>query len=128
MRQIGPIFSSLLALSVLALGGSCKRREIEHDTHAEARHLFDSTCATCHGRDGRGGVPAAEGLPPPRNFHDAAFQASRSDAELKQSIRAGKGPMPPFGALFDDEQLTLLVAYIRGFNPTKQGGMTGSSP
>jgi hypothetical protein len=32
--------------------------------------------------------------------------------------------MPPFGALFDDEQLTLLVAYIRGFNPAKQGGMT----
>ena len=104
--------------SAFALGG-CKRNEIASDTHAEARHLFDSVCATCHGRDGRGGVPSAEGQPAPRNFCDAAFQASRSDAELKQSIRGGKGPMPPFGTLFDDEQLTLLVAYIRGFNPKK---------
>jgi mono/diheme cytochrome c family protein len=109
----------LLALAVSVFGWGCKRKEIAHDTHAEARHLFDSTCASCHGRDGRGGVPAMEGLPAPRNFCDAAFQASRTDLELKQAIRTGKGPMPPFGALFDDEQLTLLVAYIRGFNPKK---------
>ena len=99
--------------------GGCKRQEIEGDTHAEAKHLFDSVCAKCHGTDGRGGVPAAEGLPPPRNFCDPAFQASRSDDELKRVIKAGKGPMPPFGALFDDSQLTLLVAYIRGFSPKK---------
>ena len=100
----------------------CKRRAIATDTRAEAQHLFDSTCAICHGRDGRGGVPAAEGLPPPRNFCDAAFQASRSDAELKDAIRGGKGPMPAFGPLFDDEQLTLLVAYVRGFNPKPKQG------
>lgn len=112
-------FWLFVALVPGVLGSGCKRKEVANDTHAEARHLFDSTCATCHGRDGRGGVPSMEGLPAPRNFCDAAFQASRSDAELKQAIRSGKGPMPPFGALFDDEQLTLLVAYIRGFNPKK---------
>ena len=100
-------------------GAGCKRKAIEGDTHAEAAHLFDSTCAICHGRDGRGGVPAAEGLAAPRNFCDAAFQASRSDDDLKKAIREGKGPMPPFAPLFDDAQLTLLVAYIRGFNPKR---------
>ena len=120
--------TALLALVALAgLAASCKRREVGRDPHAEAQQLFDSVCATCHGRDGRGGVPSAEGQPPPRNFVDEAFQASRSDAELKQSIRGGKGPMPPFGSSFDDEQLELLVAYIRGFNPRKQGGMTAKS-
>jgi mono/diheme cytochrome c family protein len=64
-------------------------------------------------------VPSAEGQPAPRNFCDAAFQTSRTDEELKKVIRGGKGPMPPFGALFDDQQLTLLVAYVRGFNPKK---------
>ena len=106
----------MAALSLLSLT-ACKRRAIAGDTRAEAQHLFDSTCAVCHGRDGKGGVPAAEGLPPPRNFCDAAFQASRTDADLKDVIRGGKGPMPAFGPLFDDEQLTLLVAYVRGFNP-----------
>ena len=119
MRDFSRKFSLFVALLSCAVGSGCKRRQIASDTHAEAQHLFDSTCATCHGRDGRGGVPAAEGLPAPRNFHDAAFQTSRTDAELKRALVSGKGPMPPFGALFDDEQLTLLVAYIRGFNPEK---------
>ena len=109
---------SIAVVAALSEAG-CKRREIEGDPHAEARHLFDSTCAICHGRDGRGGVPAAEGQPAPRNFCDAAFQASRTDDDLKKAIRDGKGPMPPFAPLFDDSQLTLLVAYIRGFNPKK---------
>jgi mono/diheme cytochrome c family protein len=112
-----------MAVLLLVQAAGCKRRAIAGDTHAEAQHLFDSTCAICHGRDGRGGVPAAEGLPPPRNFCDPAFQASRSDADLKHVIRDGKGQMPAFGPLFDDEQLSLMVAYVRGFNPQpKQGG------
>jgi len=116
MAYLSRVFAGLLALSVVSFAG-CKRKEIEGDTHAEAKHLFDSVCGKCHGSDGKGGVPAAEGQPAPRNFCDAAFQASRTDAELKKVIKDGKGPMPPFGALFDDEQLILLVAYIRGFGP-----------
>src|SRR5258705_11252065 len=119
MAILWRIFMCFALLLPLALLAGCKRKEIEGDTHAEAKHLFDSVCGKCHGSDGRGGVPAAEGQPAPRNFCDAAFQASRSDGELKQAIVAGKGPMPPFGALFDDQQLTLLVPYIRGFNPKK---------
>lgn len=105
-----------LALS-LGLGLGCQRKQLEGDSHAEAKHLYDSICARCHGRDGRGGVPAAEGQPAPRNFCDATFQASQSDAQLAQVIKQGKGPMPPFGALFDDTQTALLVGYIRSFNP-----------
>ncbi len=109
---------SALVLAAVPTAG-CKRRAIEDDSRAEAKHLFDSTCGKCHGSDGRGGVPAAEGQPAPQNFCDAAFQASRTDEDLKKVIREGKGPMPPFGALFDDTQLTVLVAYLRGFKPTK---------
>src|SRR6478752_5158232 len=110
---------ALLAIVFASGAAGCKRQAAPGDTRAEAAQLFDSVCATCHGRDGRGGVPSAEGLPAPRNFCDAAFQASRSDAELKEAIRAGKGPMPPFGRLLDEAQLSLLVSHIRGFNPKK---------
>jgi mono/diheme cytochrome c family protein len=119
MGQFWRICAVFMAAWSGVSAAGCKRKAIEGDTRAEARHLFDSTCAICHGRDGRGGVPAAEGQPPPRNFCDAAFQASRSDDDLKKAIREGKGSMPPFAPLFDDSQLTLLVAYIRGFNPKK---------
>ncbi len=78
-------------------------------------------CAKCHGSDGKGGVPAAEGANPPRNFCDASFQASRSDEDLKQVIRKGKGGMPAFGNLFSDAELLALVHKIRTFNPAAKG-------
>jgi mono/diheme cytochrome c family protein len=117
-------FSRFLQLSLVLLGlllaaSGCKRQEVAGDTRAEAKHLFDSICAKCHGSDGRGGVPAAEGQPPPRDFRDPSFHSTRSDADLRKAIREGKGPMPPFAALFDDTQTALLVAYIRSFNPKK---------
>jgi mono/diheme cytochrome c family protein len=118
MAAFWPGVALLLVLVPAALQG-CKRKQVEGDTAAEAKHLFDSVCGRCHGSDGRGGVPPAEGAPAPRNFNDAEFQASRSDADLKNVIRHGKGSMPPFGALFDETQTTLLVHHIRSFNPKK---------
>lgn len=102
-----------------AAGTGCQRKALEGDTAAEGKHLFESVCAKCHGSDGKGGVPMAEGVPAPRNFRDPAFQASRSDADLRTVIRNGKGAMPPFGALFDEMQTSLLVAHVRSFNPKK---------
>ena len=120
MARFSRIFLPLLSLLfVLPALAGCKRKDVEGSTRAEAKHLFDSVCARCHGADGRGGVPAAEGQPAPRNFRDPAFHAARSDADLKKVIREGRGAMPPFGALFDDTQTALLVDYIRSFNPKK---------
>jgi mono/diheme cytochrome c family protein len=108
---------AVLALFFVQAG--CKRQQAEADPMAEAKQLYVSACAKCHGSDGRGGVPAAEGLPAPSNFTDPAFQASRRDDQLRQAIRQGKGPMPPFGALFDDAQLANLVLYVRSFEKKK---------
>jgi mono/diheme cytochrome c family protein len=105
--------AAILALAVVL--GACKRQQAEADPMAEAKHLYVSVCAKCHGSDGRGGVPAAEGLPAPSNFTDRAFQASHTDDQFKQAIKQGKGPMPPFGALFDDTQTANLVTYVRSF-------------
>ena len=58
-----------------------------------------------------------EGSNAPRNFCDAAFQASRTDEQLKQVIRQGKGAMPAFGNLFSDEDLQGLVLKIRSYDP-----------
>ena len=109
------IFPWIGLLGLLVLGAGCQRKQSEADPLAEAQQLFDSACAKCHGRDGRGGVPAAEGLPAPSNLRDSTFQASRTDDELEQVIKHGKGPMPPFGVLFDEAQTVSLVAYIRSF-------------
>jgi mono/diheme cytochrome c family protein len=78
-----------------------------------AEALFNVSCASCHGRDGKGGGP---GMPPGAQVPDFSapeFQASRTDEALAQVIRDGRGMMPPFGKQVTAEGLTVLVAHLR---------------
>src|SRR5262245_60482839 len=94
----------ILAL-VLALGAGCGKSEQPADqgdqgTAApagpspteEARTLFHTVCATCHGEDGTGNGPGAAALnPKPRNYTDKAWQAKVGDDEIKRAILGGGG-------------------------------------
>lgn len=93
------------------------------DAKAEAQKLFATLCATCHGADGTGNGPAAASLDPkPRNYTDAAWQASVTDDDLKKIIleggqAVGKSAMMPGQPQLKDrpEVVTELVAIIRSF-------------
>ena len=88
-----------------------------------AQDLFRMRCAMCHGANGAGDGPAAENLKAkPRNYTDAAWQASVTDDDIKKIITqggqaVGKSPeMPAQPDLADDpKQLDELVALIRSF-------------
>jgi cytochrome c6 len=77
--------------------------------------LFDTSCAQCHGHDGRG-APAFKGLGVP-DFTDAALQQKRSDADLTKVIQDGPASrkMPPWRGVYSDEQIRALVAHVRSF-------------
>lgn len=89
----------------------------------EARSLFQSVCATCHGPDGKGnGVAAAALDPKPRNYTDKAWQASVTDDDLRKIIlfggaAVGKSAVMPGTPQLKDkpEQLTALIQIIRAF-------------
>ena len=89
----------------------------------KAQQMFNTMCATCHGADGTGNGPAAESLSvKPRNYTDAAWQASVTDDLLKQTIvlggqGMGKSPLMPGNPQLKDDPETLdgLVRIIRGF-------------
>jgi len=104
-----------LLCAALASAG-CHRGESSDTSAADAEQIFSTICAKCHGSDGKGGLAAA-GANAPRNFCDAAFQSSRTDEDLKQVIRKGKGGMPPFGNSFTDAELSALVRKLRSFSP-----------
>jgi cytochrome c553 len=88
-----------------------------------AASLFGQLCATCHGADGTGNGPAAPSLPvKPRNYTDPAWQASVTDAQIKDIIvrggqAVGKNPMMPGNPDLtqDPDKLEGLVKIIRGF-------------
>jgi len=104
-------------LILLAAAPACQRSGTGPEQAAErAEQTYRKVCGRCHGADGKGGVSVA-GVNGPRNFCDRAFQASRSDEQLKQLIRTGKGAMPGYGSLLSDLELAGLVRKIRSFDP-----------
>jgi len=75
--------------------------------------LWTVSCASCHGRTGRGDGP---GQPPGaqvRDLTDAEWQASVTDEEIAQVITGGRGLMPSFGDRINPRGVEGLVRLIR---------------
>ena len=82
-----------------------------------AQRLYYAFCASCHGVDGRGSWRAALFLVRPRDLTDPAT-GQLSDQYLFDLIKHGGAPigrpgMPAFGAMLTDEDIELLVRYVR---------------
>ncbi|MEY4577848.1 MAG: hypothetical protein RL701_2551 [Pseudomonadota bacterium] len=94
-------------------------------TPVTADLIFSTRCATCHGQDGKGDGPAAKALnPKPRDYSDAAWQKSVTDAQIKKTIveggaSVGKSPLMAPNADLADKPVVLdeLVKIVRGFAP-----------
>jgi mono/diheme cytochrome c family protein len=80
---------------------------------AEARALFDTKCAPCHGKAGQPNTAFARmGV---RAFGDAEWQKSRTDAQIRASIAGGK-PGTSMRAFKDElkpEEIDALVRHVR---------------
>lgn len=95
----------------LAAGESANPRAL---TIADGAALYSAKCAICHGKDGRG-LPnwRSKGQP---DFSEAKWQKSRTDAQIADATKNGKGKfMPAFKAKMSDEEITAVVARIRSF-------------
>lgn len=97
----------LLALAGLVAVGAFTHPP-EGAAAQSAAKIYSSKCAGCHGPDGSGVIA---GTP---NFTSAEWQASRTDAQLAESIKNGKGKiMPAWAKQLTDAQITELVHYTR---------------
>jgi mono/diheme cytochrome c family protein len=76
--------------------------DIPPEAREEAKQIFSSRCAACHGANGAGdGAAAAAMNPKPRDYSDKSWQASVTDEQIEKVIVEG-GPavgksalMPP---------------------------------
>ena len=93
---------------------------------AEAKTIFTTRCATCHGTDGKGKGPASITLnPKPRNYTDAAWQKSVTDEHIAEIIvkggaGVGKSPLMPPNPDLESKPavVTSLVGIVRSFGGT----------
>lgn len=83
---------------------------------------YQTFCSTCHGAAGDGNGPGAAALnPKPRNFTDAAWQASASDERIAKVIKEGGASvglsptMTPWGSALSAEEIDGMVKKVRAF-------------
>jgi len=66
---------------------------------AEAKSIYSTRCATCHGATGRGDGPGSTNLDPkPRDYSNAEWQKSVTDEDIEKTIvyggaAVGKSPV-----------------------------------
>jgi cytochrome c553 len=93
------------------------------DPASEAKNIFSTRCAACHGAEGKGdGAGAAALDPKPRAFTESAWQDSVDDAYLKKVIVEGGASVQKSVAMPGNPDLTAkqdvlleLVKHIRSF-------------
>ena len=119
----------------LVPAGSTSAEELKNnDTDAVAVtaestiELFNSVCARCHGVDGKANGHESEllgGRFP--NFASEEFHAKRTDGQIHDVIRDGaekhglSGLMVPFGDIFTEPELNLLVEHVRSLRKPDGG-------
>ena len=82
------------------------------------KDVFQSQCAVCHGKGGKGDGLAAPAMNPrPANLTDAARMARLPDDSLVQVITRGRNAMPAYEKLLSPEQIQELVFYVRSLKP-----------
>lgn len=79
-----------------------------------ATALYGSLCASCHGASGRGDGPARPPVATIPDLTSAEWQDSRSDEQIAQAIRDGRGGfMPGFGDRLSPAGVDALTRHVR---------------
>ena len=91
----------------------------------QGRHLFEKNCVSCHGPAGRGDGPAAAALKP-RPADLAMMAGHHPDGDLAWKIANGRGAMPSWKDTLSDQQIWILVNYIKSLGGTFAGPTDGA--
>jgi mono/diheme cytochrome c family protein len=79
---------------------------------ADTRSTFNTRCASCHGRDGRGRTARGRRAHT-RDLTDSNWQNDVSDERLFNSIHNGRTRMPAFKKSLSESEIDALVTYVR---------------
>jgi cytochrome c6 len=112
LKGLFALAAIIISSYAVASGGSANRNIVT--AVADGNALYAAKCAICHAKDGSG-LPnwRSKGQP---DFTDAKWQKSRTDAQISDATKNGKGKfMPAFKAKMSDEEITAVVARIRSF-------------
>jgi len=108
-------FAVVLAISVAVFSvavAASRKAGASAASAGDASSVYNSKCASCHGKDGRARSRHAR-HEHARDLTSAEWQDSVSDERIYNSISNGKGKMPSFKKKLSDSQIDELVSYVR---------------
>jgi mono/diheme cytochrome c family protein len=105
MRQL---FLCLISVGILC----CLALPSAAHAQSDAARIYKANCVICHSADGSGDSATGKAMHA-KDLRSEEVQ-KQSDAELAEVITKGRGKMPAFGAKLKPDDVTKLVAYIRG--------------
>jgi cytochrome c oxidase cbb3-type subunit III len=117
--QLGVVYAVLLIVAIAASHAQTTGRNVGHNA---GRRTFESSCAPCHGLNGKGGEHAPDIATSPEIMR-------LSDSETLKILREGKpqAGMPPFAGL-GAARLSDLLNYLRSLQGKgKTPEMVGSA-
>ena len=106
--------AKLTIATVLLAGAFCWTASAQ-----DASALWNSNCAACHGKDGKGQTMMGKKLSI-KDLTDANVQAALTDDQITQDIKDGitqdgETKMKSFSSKLSDDQIKALVAQVRSF-------------
>lgn len=110
MRKIVLVIAILAAVGLLAGMAFAE---------PDGKALYSAKCAMCHGSDGVAkAMYAKSGV---HNFNDAAWQKSKTDADLTKVIVEGTADkkMPSYKDKMSAEEIAAVVKHVRTLAPAK---------
>jgi len=116
MRKANYLKGSILVIAIIAssyaVAGGASTSLNSAPPVSDGNAIYAAKCAICHAKDGRG-LPnwRSKGQP---DFTDAKWQKSRTDAQIAEATKNGKGKyMPAFKTKLSDEDIAAVVARVR---------------
>jgi mono/diheme cytochrome c family protein len=92
------LFLSLITLSLF----SCNEKQPTTQGPINAKDLYTTRCAACHGMDGKLSIAGAKPLQ----------TSSLDQAAVVSQIKSGKGSMPPFEGRLSDEEINAVAQFV----------------
>lgn len=102
MEKVSRARVKVLLLLLVLLMTACGSRLAED---ASGQEIYEARCSSCHRSDLSGGIgpalgPGSEAVDRPLEYYQV-------------TITSGKGRMPSFGGSLNDDQISLVIDYIR---------------
>jgi mono/diheme cytochrome c family protein len=134
--QTKRLLSALIVLAAVLIAGAAKAQSkpwvapaaakavqnpIKSDAASlkEAKTLYVTNCAPCHGEKGKGDGPAAASLTPKPADHTSTALHNETDGALFWKISEGRTPMPQYKKILTETQRWKLIDYIRSLSKSK---------